>query len=98
MIIKETIDKLLKAGIISPSRSPWASPVLLVPKSDNPKSVSDWRMCVDYRKLNEVTKKEIYAIPRIEDAIDALNGARYFTTLDLASGYFQIPMDEESKC
>lgn len=97
MIIKETIDRLLAAGIISPSRSPWSSPVLLVPKSDNPKSATDWRMCIDYRKLNEVTKKEVYAIPRTEDAIDALNGAKYFTTLDLASGYFQIAMEQHSK-
>ena len=91
-IIKEQIDKLLRAKIISPSRSPWASPVLLVPKGTN-----DYRMCIDYRKLNEVTKKEVYAIPRIDDTLDGLSGAQYFTTLDLASGYFQIPMSEADK-
>jgi hypothetical protein len=92
-IIKETIDALLEAGIISPSRSPWASPVLLVPK----KGTTQMRMCIDYRKLNEVTKKEIYAFPRIDDVLDSLGGKMWFTTLDLASGYFQIPMDEDSK-
>jgi hypothetical protein len=91
-VIKETIDKLLEGGIISPSRSPWASPVLLVPKGE-----TDYRMCIDYRKLNEVTKKEIYALPRIDDIIDTLGNKMYFSTLDLASGYFQIPMDPESK-
>lgn len=97
IIIKETIDRLLEAGIIKPSRSPWSSPVLLVPKISNPITATDWRMCIDYRKLNEVTKKEIYAIPRTEDAIDALNGAKWFTTIDLASGYFQIALDEKSQ-
>jgi hypothetical protein len=66
--------------------------VLLVPKGQN-----DWRMVIDYRKLNAVTKKEIYAIPRIDDVLDGLGGAVYFTTLDLASGYFQIPMELRSK-
>lgn len=91
-IIKEHIDQLISAGIIRPSRSPWASPVLLVPKGE-----SEYRMCIDYRKLNAVTKKEVYAIPRIDDVLDTLGGKMYFSTLDLASGYFQIPMAEESK-
>ena len=90
-IIKQTIDDLLKANIISPSRSPWSSPVLLVPKGEG------YRMCIDYRKLNAVTRKEIYALPRVDDVLDALGGAMYFSTLDLASGYFQIPMDPNSK-
>lgn len=91
-IIKETIDKLLDAEIISPSKSPWASPVLLVPKKGG-----ETRMCIDYRKLNAVTKKEIYALPRIDDVLDQLGGKYWFTTLDLASGYFQIPMSEPDK-
>jgi hypothetical protein len=90
-IVKETTDKLLAAGIISHSRSPWASPTLLVPKGDG------WRMCIDYRKLNAVTKKEVYAIPRIDDVLDSLSNKVYFSTLDLASGYFQIPMAESAK-
>ena len=91
-VVKEHIDKLLKAGIISPSRSPWASPVLLVPKGEN-----GFRMCIDYRKLNAVTKKEIFALPRIDDIFDSIAGAQWFSTLDLASGYHQIPLDESSK-
>ena len=91
-IIKETIEKLLKSGIIKPSRSPWASPIVLVPKGED-----DFRMAIDYRKLNEVTKSEIFAIPRIDDTIDALGGKIFFTTLDLASGYYQISVDPESR-
>ena len=90
-VIKETIETLLASGIISPSRSPWASPVLLVPKGDG------FRMCIDYRRLNEVTRKEIYALPRIDDVLDTLTGKMYFTTLDLASGYFQIGMHPDSR-
>jgi len=91
-IIKEHIEALLKAGMIKPSKSPWASPILLVPKGEN-----TWRMCIDYRMLNAVTKREIYAIPRIDDMIDSLGGSSYFSTLDLASGYFQIPVKESAK-
>jgi hypothetical protein len=68
LIIKDTINALLKAGIIRPSRSPWSSPVLLVPKPGE----NNWRMCIDYKRLNAVTVKEIYAMPRIDDVLDSL--------------------------
>jgi hypothetical protein len=90
--IRETLDGLEKAGIIRKSRSPWASPVLLVPKPGG-----GVRLVIDYRKLNQVTKKEIYAIPRIDDVLDSLSGAMFFTTLDLAAGYYQIPVKECDK-
>jgi hypothetical protein len=93
VIIKDTIDALLKAGIIRPSRSPWSSPVVLVPKPGQ----NNWRMCVDYKKLNAVTVREIYALPRVDDVLDSFGGKMWFSVLDLASGYFQIPMDESSK-
>ena len=94
--IRETIAKEVaaqrEAGIIEPSASPYASTVLLVPKSDG--SV---RFCIDYRALNAVTKKDGYLMPRVDDSLAALNGSRYFTSLDLTAAFNQIPMEEDSK-
>jgi transposase InsO family protein len=92
VVIKEYIDKMQKEGIIQKSDSPWASPVLLVAKKDG-----SWRFCVDYRKLNKVTVKDTYPLPRIDDTVDALAGAKFMSTFDLASGYYQISMDKESR-
>ena len=82
------VERLLDMGLISPSVSPWASPVVMVKKKDN-----SWRFCIDYRRLNNVTKKDSYPLPRIDDTLDALGGSRWFSTLDLASGYWQVEMD-----
>ena len=90
--IQENVEELLKSGIIKASRSPWSSPVVLVPKKGG-----KTRFCVDYRKLNDVTRKEIYSIPRCDDVLDGLGGKRWFSTLDLQNGYFQIPLSESSK-
>mgnify|MGYP002474891603 FL=1 len=79
-------------GIIRPSNSPWSSPILLVQKKDGTK-----RFCVDYHKLNSVTKKDVYPIPRIEDVLERLNGMKNFTTLDLVQSYYQIAVAEEDK-
>jgi hypothetical protein len=86
------VKEMLEAGIISKSRSPWASPVVLAPKANG-----KLRFCVDLRKVNEVTAKEIYPLPRIDDTLESLEGAKYFTAFDLASGYWQIPMDPTTK-
>ena len=83
---------MLKNDVIEPSGSPWSFPIALVTKKDG----SVW-FCVDYRKLNEVTRKDAYSLPRIDDTLDTLSGARYFCTMDLASGYWQIEMDEKDK-
>ncbi len=91
-VVKQQIEEMLKNDIIRPSSSPYGSPILLVKKKD-----SDYRFCVDYRKLNENTVKDRYPLPRIDETIDSLHGAMYFSTLDLASGYWQIELDEESK-
>jgi len=90
--IQDEIGKLLENGIIKPSKSPWTSPVVLVKKKDG-----KTRFCVDYRKLNSVTKKDAYPIPQINNMLNELGGAQWFTTLDLASGYWQVEMDPESQ-
>ena len=89
---KQQIEDMLKRNVIEPSSSPWASPVVLVKKKD-----STWRFCVDYRKVNEVTVKDSYPLPRIDDSSDTLSGSKWFSTLDLQSGYWQVEMVEEDK-
>ncbi|WVZ49824.1 hypothetical protein U9M48_001150 [Paspalum notatum var. saurae] len=83
-LIKENIDELLGKGFIRPSSSPWAFPVLFVDKKDGTR-----RMCVDYRALNDVTIKNKYPLPRIDDLFDRLQGACVFSKIDLRSGYHQ---------
>ena len=94
--LKEEVDKqvtlMLDTGIVSCSNSPWSSPVVLVKKRDGVV-----RFCIDYRRLKAVTVKNSYPLPRIDDTLDELSGARYFTTLDLAAGYWQVPVAEEDK-
>ncbi|GFX74346.1 retrovirus-related Pol polyprotein from transposon 412 [Trichonephila clavipes] len=94
---QEEVGTLLREmqenDIIEPSSSPWASPIVLVRKKDG-----STRFCVDYRKLNDVTKKDSYPLPRIDDTLDTLSGHKWFSTLDLKSGYWQVeihPKDRE---
>lgn len=91
-IVEQEVKKLLEQGMIEPADSEWSSPVVLVKKKDG-----TWRLCVDYRKLNAVTRKDAYPIPRIDDSLDTLAGSRYFSTLDMLSGYWQVPMDEQAQ-
>ncbi|WVZ70742.1 hypothetical protein U9M48_019385 [Paspalum notatum var. saurae] len=84
-LIKENIDELLGKGFIRPSSSPWAFPVLFVDKKNGSR-----RMCVDYRALNDVTIKNKYPLPRIDDLFDQLQGACVFSKIDLRSGYHQM--------
>ena len=89
---EKEVKAMLEQGIIEPSNSPWSSPVCLVQKKDG-----STRFCVDYRLLNDCSVKDSYPLPRISDCLDSLVGARYFSTMDLASGYWQIRVKEEDR-
>ena len=91
-VLRSEVDKLQKMGAIEPSQSPFASPTILVKKKDG-----SMRLCIDYRKLNSVTKKDAHPLPRIEDIFDTLSGSKYFTTLDLAMGYHQVEVRPEDR-
>jgi predicted aspartyl protease/transposase InsO family protein len=88
--LKTQLAVLLEKGLIRPSTSPWGAPVLFAPKTDG-----GLRMCLDYRALNKVTIKDKNPIPRVDEIFDRLQGAKYFSTLDLRSGYYQIKVREE---
>ena len=90
--VRGLLDDMLSRGIIEPSCGPWASPIVLVRKKDG-----TTRFCVDFRRLNDCTRKDAQPLPRIDDTLDALGGARYFSTLDLASGYWQVEVDSKDR-
>ena len=89
--MKNLVSELLTNNIIRESNSPFASPALLVQKKDG-----FHRLCVDFRELNRHTVKLRYPLPLIDDQLDRLGKAKYFTTLDMASGFHQLPLEEES--
>ena len=89
---EKEIKRMLDQGIIVPSKSPWAAPVVLVRKKDG-----SIRVCTDFRLLNKITIKDSYPLPRIDDSLDALGGSVWFSTLDLASGYWQVEMDPKDQ-
>ena len=91
-IVNKEINDLLEQNIIRPSISAWNSPVWIVPKKTDATGVKKYRLVIDYRKLNEQTIGDAYPIPNISDILDQLGQSKYFTTLDLASGYHQIEM------
>ncbi|GJQ70538.1 hypothetical protein Trydic_g221, partial [Trypoxylus dichotomus] len=95
--VDRQIEKMLKQNIIQPSASPWSSPLWVVPKKLDASGEKKWRIVIDYRKLNNVTIGDAYPLPNIEDILDQLGHAKYFTTLDLASGYHQIPMKKSDQ-
>ncbi|KAF9760727.1 Transposon Ty3-I Gag-Pol polyprotein [Nosema granulosis] len=86
------IQKNLRLGIIKQSKSPWCSRIVPVSKPDG-----SLRMCIDYRPLNQVTVKDKYPLPRIDEILDGLSKAEVFTTLDATSGYYQLAMEENDK-
>lgn len=91
LVVERELEKMLAEDIVEPSSSPWASPITLVTKKDG-----GVRFCVDFRKLNSITKKDAHPLPHMQDIFDSLAGSKVFSTLDLKSGFWQIPMDENS--
>ena len=91
-IIDKMIDDMLDRGVIEPSRSKWASNITLAKKKDN-----TWRFCCDTRKLNLITKKDLYPLKRIDTCLDTLAGSIWFSTLDMRSGFHQISMSEQDR-
>jgi len=89
--LRKELDDLLQQGIIEESESPWASPIVMVPKADG-----TLRLCTDFRKVNAVTVPDPFPLPRVEDLLDRVGQARYLTKLDMTRGYWQVPLDEES--
>jgi len=94
--VRKQINEMLEKNIIRPSSSPWSSPIWIVPKKMDASGKQKWRIVVDYRKINEKTISDRYPIPNINDILDKLGRAQYFSTLDLASGFHQIEMEETS--
>ncbi|UYV82809.1 hypothetical protein LAZ67_22000949 [Cordylochernes scorpioides] len=91
-VIQSEVEKMMETKIIRPSSSPWASPVILVRKKDG-----SLRFSVDYHRLNKITKKDVYPLPRIDDALDTLSRSSYFSTMDMRSGYWQIKVDDKDR-
>lgn len=90
--IQQQINELLEAGIIVPSTSEYASPMLMVKKPNG-----DSRLCVDYRKLNSITKKRPFPMLQVEEQLSQLSGSKFYTILDFNQGFYQIPLDEASQ-
>ncbi len=91
-LIEDQIGKMLTDGIIEPATGPWAAPVVIVQKP-----CGEPRFCVDYRGLNQLTVKDSYPLPRVDESLDFLSRGKFLTTIDLARGYWQVSMAEDSK-
>ena len=90
--VKAEVNRMLEHNVIRPSTSPWSSPIVMVRMNDG-----SWHFYVDYRKLNLVTHRDAYPLPRTDATLDSFAGCKYFTTLDLASGYWQVTLEESDK-
>src|SRR5262249_5840411 len=91
-LIEKEVTEMQARGIISESTSPWASPVVLVPKKDG-----RLRFCIDYRRLNQVTKRDVYPLPVIDNVLSSMQGRKWFSSLDFVHGYWQVRMEDSSK-
>jgi transposase InsO family protein len=90
--LDKVLEDMLRRGQIVPTQGPWASPAFLRPKSDG-----GWRLCINYQKLNDITIRDKYPLPRMDELIDIIGQPRFITSLDLRSGYWQVPLDAESQ-
>lgn len=95
--ISKQVGAMLDGNIIQPSKSAWNSPLLVVPKKSGVSGEKKWRVVVDFRKLNDITISDAFPLPNITEILDQLGNSRYFSTLDLASGYHQIAMHETDR-
>ena len=86
------LDEMLRNGVVELATSPWAAPIVLVQKKDG-----STRLCVDYRKINNITCKDAHPLPRIDNTLDTLAGSQWFSTLDLLSGYWQVEIEETDR-
>lgn len=91
-VVDAELEKMLSLGVVERSQSGWSSPILLVPKKDK-----TYRFCVDYRKLNQVTERDAYPLPYVANTLDKLRDAKFMTSLDIKSAYWQIPVAESSR-
>jgi len=89
---EDILNEMLQTGVIEPSNSPWSFPVCMVRKNDN-----SYRYCVDYRRMNSVIIKDAFPVPDVKDALDSLPGAKYFATIDLLPGYWQLGMIQRAR-
>ena len=90
-VLKQDVEDMVSRNIMRPSKNPYSAPIVLVTKKDGSN-----RMCVNFRKLNEVTRKDAFPLSRIDQILDHLHGAKVFSSLDLASGYWQVPLAESA--
>lgn len=91
-IINVEVDRILHDEVIEPSSSPWSSPVVIVRKANGKP-----RFCIDFRRVNNVTEKDAYPLPQVQATLEKLRGARFISTIDLANGYWQVPLEPESR-
>jgi len=91
-IIDQQVDEMMRHDLVEPAASPWSSNVVMVRKKDG-----SFRLCVDYRALNSVTYKDTYPLPHVDTCLGSMNGATWFSTLDLRSGYHNIPIKESDR-
>jgi hypothetical protein len=88
---------MMRNHVIEDSKSPWASPIVLVKKKKQEGKAQEFRFCIDFRRLNEVTIKDSYPLPRIDDTVDALGGSYVFSTMDCAGGFLRLTLSEDDK-
>ena len=95
MVVNEEVNKLLEKGLLIPSKSPWAAPLLVVKKKD----IFN-RVVINYRKLNNISKKDAYRLPQIDDTLYCLGTTQFFSAMDLIFGYWQVEMspEDQEKC